>query len=261
MPVRHGASLLVFTTVLPSRKLRTFDLRFIYAKNELARVVWQAHSWDIFILHAASDGLKNYRLWPPVIVHWFIKFYQLWHQLLVHGSLFSHGRYLKFQTRNTRLSSNLGVTANTNISSTTNLNFPTWWTNSYAWKVYIRINFFYHDATALVGQGLLSKDSRSHTVRSTTLARTPLEEWSVRYRDLYLTTHNTHKRQTSLLPAGFKLTIPASNRPQTLDLNPRRHITLPYSRISLVKDLNPRRHITLPYSRISLVKDNTIRSH
>jgi len=30
-----------------------------------------------------------------------------------------------------------------------------------------------------------------------TLGRTPLGEWSARYRDLYLSTHNTHKRQTS----------------------------------------------------------------
>ena len=72
MPVRHGASLLMFTTVLPSRKFPAFDLRFVYTKKEIARVVWQACSREIFILHAASDGLKNYRLWPPAIVHWFI---------------------------------------------------------------------------------------------------------------------------------------------------------------------------------------------
>jgi hypothetical protein len=34
--------------------------------------------------------------------------------------------------------------------------------------------------------------------RHTTLGRTPLEEWSARRRDLYLTTHNTHKRQTRI---------------------------------------------------------------
>jgi len=62
----------MFTAVLSSRKFPAFDLRFIYAKNEIARVVWQARSREIFILHAVSDGLKNYRLWPPVIIHWFI---------------------------------------------------------------------------------------------------------------------------------------------------------------------------------------------
>jgi hypothetical protein len=34
-----------------------------------------------------------------------------------------------------------------------------------------------------------------HTQRRTTIGRPLLEEWSVRHRDLYLTTHNTHTRQ------------------------------------------------------------------
>jgi hypothetical protein len=48
-----------------------------------------------------------------------------------------------------------------------------------------------------------------------TLGRAPLEEWSVRRRDIYQTTHNTHKRQTPMPPAGFEPTIPACERPQT----------------------------------------------
>ena len=32
-----------------------------------------------------------------------------------------------------------------------------------------------------------------HTQRRTTVGRTPLDEWSARRRNLYLTTHNTHK--------------------------------------------------------------------
>ena len=39
-----------------------------------------------------------------------------------------------------------------------------------------------------------------HTQPRTTVGRTPLDEWSARYRDLYLTTHNTHNRQTSMPP-------------------------------------------------------------
>jgi len=35
---------------------------------------------------------------------------------------------------------------------------------------------------------------------------------------LYLTTHNTHKRQTSILPAGFEPSIPASQRLKTYAL-------------------------------------------
>jgi hypothetical protein len=54
--------------------------------------------------------------------------------------------------------------------------------------------------------------SRSH-FRHTTLGRTPLDEGPPRRRDLYLTTHNTHKRETSMPPVGFETTIPVSERP------------------------------------------------
>ena len=54
-----------------------------------------------------------------------------------------------------------------------------------------------------------------HTQRRTTVGRTPLDEWSARRRDLYLTTHNTHNRQTSMSPVGFEPTISAGERPQT----------------------------------------------
>jgi len=43
-----------------------------------------------------------------------------------------------------------------------------------------------------------------------TLGRTSLDEWSARHRDLYLTTHNTQKRQTSMPLAGFEPTVSAS---------------------------------------------------
>jgi hypothetical protein len=41
-----------------------------------------------------------------------------------------------------------------------------------------------------------------HTQRRATIGRTPLDEWSARRRGLYLTTHNTHNRQTSMPPVG-----------------------------------------------------------
>ena len=58
-----------------------------------------------------------------------------------------------------------------------------------------------------------------HT-RRTTVDGTPLDEWSARRRDLYLTTtHNTHNRQTSMPPVGFEPTFPAGERPQTYALD------------------------------------------
>jgi len=48
-----------------------------------------------------------------------------------------------------------------------------------------------------------------------TIGRTPLEEGFALRRGLYLTTHNTHKRETSTISAGFEPTIAASVRQQT----------------------------------------------
>jgi hypothetical protein len=58
-----------------------------------------------------------------------------------------------------------------------------------------------------------------HTQRRTTVGMTPLDEWSARRRDHYLTTHNTHDRQTSMSPVGFEPTISAGERPQTYVLD------------------------------------------
>jgi hypothetical protein len=38
----------------------------------------------------------------------------------------------------------------------------------------------------------------------TAISRTPLDEWSARLRDLYLTSHNIHKTQTFISTAGFE---------------------------------------------------------
>ena len=52
-----------------------------------------------------------------------------------------------------------------------------------------------------------------HTQRRSTVGRTPLDEWSARCRDLYLTTQSTHSRQISMLPVGFEPKISAGERP------------------------------------------------
>ena len=57
-----------------------------------------------------------------------------------------------------------------------------------------------------------------HTRRRTTVGRTPLDEWSARRRDLYLTTHDTHNRQISMPPVGFEPTISAGVRPAAAHL-------------------------------------------
>jgi len=53
-----------------------------------------------------------------------------------------------------------------------------------------------------------------HTQRRTTVGMNPLDKCSARRRYLYLTTHNTHNRQTSVPAVGFETTFSAGERPQ-----------------------------------------------
>ena len=57
------------------------------------------------------------------------------------------------------------------------------------------------------------------TLRHTTVGRTPLDEWSARRRYLYLTTHNTHERYTSMPRRD--------SNPQSQHASCRRHTTRP----------------------------------
>jgi len=65
--------------------------------------------------------------------------------------------------------------------------------------------FFPHGSTALMGFTI--------TLRHTTLGMDPLDEASACRTDLFLTTHNTHNRQTPITPAGFEPAIPANELP------------------------------------------------
>jgi len=71
---------------------------------------------------------------------------------------------------------------------------------------------FSHGTTAPCGPGPPHYRGLTITHRHTTLSMTPLNEWSARRTDLYPTTHNTHKRQTCMLPAGSQPTPPAGER-------------------------------------------------
>jgi len=70
--------------------------------------------------------------------------------------------------------------------------------------------FFFHGATGPSSPVLSDYQRFTITLRHSTLGRTPLDLWQVKRRDLYLTTHNTQKRHTSMPPAEFELAIPAS---------------------------------------------------
>jgi hypothetical protein len=117
--------------------------------------------------------------------------------------------------------------------------------------------------------------------RQTTLGRTPLEERSARSIELYLTTHNTHNRLTSMPPPEFEPAIPASKRPQTHASDPPaigiRHlkvhlkpnlctgdIPIPWQRCEELtfSDFPPRRlEFKVIVVRVSLAVDNATLGH
>ena len=70
-----------------------------------------------------------------------------------------------------------------------------------------------------------------HTQRRITVGRTPLDEWSARHRDLYLTTQNNHNRQTSMPPGGIRTHNLSRRVAVDLRLRPRghwdRHLVIP----------------------------------
>ena len=80
-------------------------------------------------------------------------------------------------------------------------------------------NISFHGATIPSGSGLPYFQGFKITLRHTMLGRTSLYEWPAHCRDLYLTTHNIHKTQKSMLLAGFKPAIPASKQLQTHTLD------------------------------------------
>ena len=83
----------------------------------------------------------------------------------------------------------------------------------------IGILFFCYDATAYSGSEPLQCRGFTMTLRHTTFGRTPLDEWSYRRGDLHLTTHNPHKRHTSMTAEGFEPVIPAIEQTQTHSLD------------------------------------------
>ena len=79
--------------------------------------------------------------------------------------------------------------------------------------IYIYIFLWCYSPTWVSAASLLR--FRDYTHRHTTVSRIPLDEWSARRRDLYLTTHNTHNRLTSMPMEGFEPSILETERPET----------------------------------------------
>ena len=87
--------------------------------------------------------------------------------------------------------------------------------NLFFYLFFILFYFFLMELQPLVGQCLLIIEALRLHSRHKTLDRTQMDERSAQRRDLYPTTYDTHKRQTSTPPAGFEPAIPTSKQPKT----------------------------------------------
>ena len=84
--------------------------------------------------------------------------------------------------------------------------------------------FFYHGATAPSGPGPPHYRCFTIILRHATFGRTPLDKRSARHRDLYLTTHDTHNRQTDKHdPGGIRNHNPNKREAADQLLKPRGH--------------------------------------
>jgi hypothetical protein len=79
------------------------------------------------------------------------------------------------------------------------------------------MSLFAFDATAI--SRLTHRASASSFTRFLDRIQRLLEEGSASRRDLYMTTQNTHNKQTSIPPVRFEHTISAGERPQTYALD------------------------------------------
>ena len=80
-----------------------------------------------------------------------------------------------------------------------------------------KFSFFWHNSPQWARASWFTR-FLDHT-RCITVGRTPLDEWSARPRDLYLSAHNTHNRQTSMPLVRFQTTISAGEWLQTYALD------------------------------------------
>jgi len=82
---------------------------------------------------------------------------------------------------------------------------------------------FFYGAISPSGPGSPHCRGFMSPLRHATLGRPPLDEGSARRRDIYLTTHNTHKRQTFVPPRGIRTRKPSKRTALDPLLSPRGH--------------------------------------
>jgi hypothetical protein len=83
--------------------------------------------------------------------------------------------------------------------------------------------FFYHGATAPSKPRPPVCQGFTITLIHTTLDRTPLDEWSDRHREIYVTANKTHQRQISMPSGGIRTHNPSKQAAADRSFRPRGH--------------------------------------
>ena len=91
--------------------------------------------------------------------------------------------------------------------------------NNFRWDIRRKSWIFYGSAVP-IGPRLPHCWGFEVTLRHTTVGMTPLEEWSAGSRDIYLTILNTHKRLTSMPPAGLEPQLATGRTPTRFRARP-----------------------------------------
>jgi len=95
-------------------------------------------------------------------------------------------------------------------------------TNTVRKRLFSRFFFLWRcDPTRVMASSFLRY--LDHTQRRTTVGRTPLDEWSARRRDLYLTTHKHSQQRNIHAPGGIRTHDLSRGAAADLRLRPRGH--------------------------------------
>ena len=90
-------------------------------------------------------------------------------------------------------------------------------------KCLVSFNFFYNGATAPSGRGPPHYRGFTSTLRHTTLSVTPLDEWSARRRDLYLTKKQDSQQTDIHALGGIRTRNPSKRAAASPSFRPRGH--------------------------------------
>jgi hypothetical protein len=120
--------------------------------------------------------------------------------------------------------------------------------------------YFPHGETIPAGPGPHNYRSFTFTLRHTTLCKTPLDEWSARCRDVYVSAHNTHNRGPPWPRriANFQCQQARDSRPTSWTSRPQLSAGTCFTDRCLLwfssASLNNCRYTTLKYARVTAAR-------